>query len=257
MITLNGIIENENKLTDRMKLDLGDNYMLCVDLLSFIQSINSFAPGFEIALNFSIQMYSDLHLALLNTIRRHTIVSNFLIRHTLESLTMFVYTLENKGEEKYIKKRDGEEIIDFDNYIQNKAVKYIETAYPDFSKKIEAFKGITNIFYTHPNIYSTKYNIKKGENGVLALIFDNYYDGYIFQSLLGINEIVCLILELFLLLNEKYKFFITDEKFISIYNEYIIRHKKNKKDIFEKFKDKKEYPIIERMLERLDKKYEK
>jgi hypothetical protein len=255
MLKIKTIIIKENELTDRAKFDLGDNYMLSIDLLSFIQEINSFNQGYDIALNFHIQIISDLHLAILNSIRRHTIVTNILIRHTLESLVLFVYSLENKEENKFISEKNENEIIDFEEKQLIKANKFIEENFPAYSHRIEIHKNIINIYFSHSNIYSSSFNKKIFENRISGLIFDYYFDGYIHQNLCEINNVICLILRIYNDLNMKYNFLNLNSEFKNKLTDLLKRHDKNVKDITEKYNTRKKFPPIDRMIEKLEKKY--
>lgn len=260
IIDLNSIIGNENKLTDDAKSNLGDNYMLNIDLLKLMQSIESFSISNEVAYYFVTQIVKDFHLITLNIIRRHELVANYLIRHSLESLVLFCYSLENIKEKDYDIKRVNGEIVYFDkDILNNKAYKHIEKKYPKFSHIIEQYKEVINSCYSHSNIYSSQNNTAIINGRIKLLIFDNYIDEHIRDLFCVFNEIICITLKFFEKLEEDYKSFVFENDFKKNFIELKRRHDKNKNDYFDKTENEEpsDFSFIDGIIERVNKKYDK
>lgn len=256
MIDLNWIIKQENDLTDCAKRDLGDNYMLCIDLLELLQSIESFSVKNKFSPFFEAQTVKGIFLAVLSTIRRHTVEAHIILRHSLESLVLFVYSMEYTDEKDYKIYKDDDEIIDFDINLLQKANKHIENKYPDISREIEGYKNIINSYYSHPNVSSSQYNMAKIDGNLKLLIFDNYFKPYIRESLLSINYTIILILKTFQRLESDYKSFVLKSNFSLLLEDYSNRYYKHFTDI-KLMNEGKLYtsPIIEEIIDKLNKKY--
>lgn len=204
MIDLNWIIEQENKLTDRARFDLGDNYHLSIDLLKLLQCVESFSVKNEMAHVFDAQILKGFHLVILNTFRRHSTEANLVLRFTLESLVLFVYSMEYTKEHDFGIIRNGFQIVDFDEKIKEKAYKHIGNKYPEYSKDIQILKDFINTFYSHSNPISTQYNAGIIDGRLKALLFDTYVDASIREVLLCINSIIVNSLRLFIQLKNDY-----------------------------------------------------
>jgi hypothetical protein len=254
------IITEENGLTDRAKLDLGDMYMLTKDLLESMPFIESFFAGNHISHFFDSQIVKDFYLAILNIIRRHSLVSNLLIRHAIESVVLFVYSMEHNNEEEYVIQKDEKEILNFkENLLTDKAYKHIELKYPKYSEKLEGYKETINVFYSHANIYSSQYNAAMVDGRLKLLIFDNYYDDHIRDTLCVINDIICIVLKLYKTLENDYKSFVLIPGFDEKLEVFFKRHSKIAEDHLEKHKNRNlsESELIDKIFMKLDKKYNK
>lgn len=257
MIDLNWIIEEENNLTYRAKLDLGDNYQLTLDLLKQLQGIKSFSIHNEVAHFFETQIIKDFHLAALNLIRRHSIEANFGIRHALESLSLFVYFMEHKSEKEYVFERDENHIIDFDHKLLGKAFSHIEKRYPLFSKEIEMYRSSINALYSHSNIFSSQYNTAIIDGRIKFLLFDSYYDKFIWEYLCILNEIICLTLEVYKKLFEDYHPFEFEDWFGKELEECFMRQDKLKSDMISELsrENRKGFPVLEEVINKINEKY--
>lgn len=257
MIDLNWIIRQENALTDSAKRELGDNYMLCIDLLELLQSIESFSISNKFCPFFEAQAVKGIFLAVLNTIRRHTVVAHILLRHSMESLVLFVYSMEFTEEKDYKIDKEDDEIIDFDVNLLHKANKHMQNKYPDISREIEGYKNIINSYYSHPNVSSAQYNIAEIDGNLKMLIFDNYFNPYIRETLLSINDVIFIILNTFQRLESDYKYFVLRNNFNKLLGDYSVRHYKHFTDT-QKINEGKLYtsPIIEEIIDKLNKKYQ-
>lgn len=258
MIDLDWIISKENEITDCAKLKLGDNYMLSIDLLKlFCSAIKSFSKSNEVLHYFETQLVKDFHLAVLNIIRRHSIVANTVIRHAIESLILFAYSMEHKKEELFVANRDQIGITSYDDNILVKANKFIEKEFPEESKSLQAFKDAINFYYSHSNIYSAQFNTAIIGEEVKLLIFDNYFDDYIKNSLLIFNEIMCITLGLYKKLQEKYENFILIDSFNEEYNQLLKRNNNNVQVSIENNERlKQDFPDADKIIEKLNKKYD-
>lgn len=257
MIDLDWIISTENELTDKAKLKLGDNYMLSIDLLNLLcSSIESFSKNNEVAHCFETQIVKDFHLIVLNIIRRHTTIANILIRHAIESIVLFTYSMVEHTEEKFNVIRDPIGIVSFNNKILNKANSYFKKTFREESKNLEEYKESINHYYSHSNIFSAQFNTAIIEERVKLLIFDNYFDDYIRNSLLICNDIMCITLGLYLKLHDKYRNFILYKSFNEDYDKYLKRHIKNIRDNL-KNEDSlnQDLPDTEKIIQKINKKY--
>lgn len=254
MIDLNWIIEQENKLTDRARFDLGDNYHLSIDLLKLLQCIESFSVKNEMAHVFDAQILKGFHLVILNTIRRHSTEANLILRFTLESLVLFVYSMEHLKEDDFGIIRNGFQIIDFDEKVKEKAYKHIASKYPDYSKDIQILKDIINTFYSHSNPISTQYNADIRDGSLKASLFDSYVDDSIREVLLCINSIIINTLRLFIQLKSDYPYiFHFKEDFEKQFNEIEERQEKLFKDTSKKYEGKEFWNDSKLMNKILDK----
>lgn len=259
MVDIGWIIETENELTDKAKFKLGDNYMLAIDLLNlFCISIKSFSKENEVAHSFETQIVKDFHLAVLNAVRRHTLVSNFSLRHAIESLVLFTYSFVNDKEEHFKVQKGEIGIVSFDDKILLDANKYFALKYPDISWSLEGYKDYINKFYSHSNIFSAQYNTAIIDEGVKLLIFDNYFDDYIRDSLLICNDIMCYTLIIYRNLQEEFETFNFEDSFLSTLEELLKRHDKLSFDHFEKNKDNLDaFEDPYNIINKLNKKYNK
>lgn len=257
MIDLEWIIKTENELTDRAKFDLGDNYFLTLDLLKLLQSIKSFSPQNEVSYYFDAQIVKDMHLVVLNTIRRHNIEANIILRHALESISLFIYSMEYKNETVYQIARENNQIVSFNNNLLKKANKFFEQKYPEFSKIIEGYKEVINLYFSHANIFSSQFNTADIEGRIKLLVFDNYYDNLIRETLGVVNEIICIILQLYQILVKEYKSFILEKDFDRTLEDYLKRQDKLKKDMYEKMdnEERVNFPHVNKIVDKLNKKY--
>lgn len=257
MIDLNWIIEQENELTDKAKSNLGDNYHLMLDLLKLVQGIKSFSVNNDVCHYFETQILKDFHLAALNIIRRHSIEAQSSIRHALESAVLFAYSMEHPNKNEYVIAEDEEQIFDIDDKILRKAQNHIEQKYPDISIHIEKYKRGINILYSHSNILSAQYNTAIIDGRIKALIFDSYFDEHSRELLCVLNDTIVLVLDLYKQLFDDYKSFMFEDWFEKSFSECSARHDKLKHDIKSQagFKDRKNFPAIEKEMDRLKEKY--
>lgn len=236
MIDLEWIIEQENKLTDRAKYDLGDNYYLSLDLLKSLQCIKSFSIRNEMAHVFDAQILKGFHLVILNIIRRHGVEAHLILRYTLESIVLFVYSMEYMKEFDFKIVRNEFQIIDFDESIKNNTYKHFEKKYPEFSKEIKTIKDFINAFYSHSNPIASQFNTDIIDGRLKAFVFDTYTDCSIREVLLTINSIMVTTLKIYKQLKSDYdKMFFFDEDIVNQLDEVFNRHEKNMKDFDEKY----------------------
>ncbi len=258
MIDLNWIIEQENKLTDKAKFELGDNYYLSLDLLKLLQSINSFSVNHEVCYYFETQIFKDFHLIILNCIRRHTLVTHLLLRHALENFVLFAYSLVHPKEKEYKIIREENDIVDFDsNLLADKAYVFFKSEYPEKSKIVEGYKQIINAYYSHGNIFSTRYNVSIIDGRIKTQVFDNYIHDYTRDILGMINEIICLILKSYGEWETKYKAFVLNADFQTKLQDCLLRQDKLKDDLIVRISEKKivNYPLVSKILDKLNEKY--
>ena len=258
MSFLDGIIKAENGLTDRAKLDLGDNYMLSRDLLESMPFILSFSNDNDVSHIFDSQIIKDFYLAVLNIVRRHSLITNLILRHAIESIVLFAYSMEHKKEDEYVIKRNETDILDFkEKLLTEKAYKHMELKYPEYSKNLEGYKDTINVHYSHANIFSAQYNSAIIDGNLKLLIFDDYFDEHIRDTLCIINDIICITLRLYKILVYEYKSFVLIPDFDKKFEEYLIRHSKNLEDNIEKNKEKNlpKNELIDKIFMRLEKKY--
>ncbi|GEM_PF-2200490 len=258
-VDLSWIIEKENELTSNAKQNLGDNYFLVVDLLEMLQGIKSFSRDNEVAHYFEAQIMKGFYLAVLNTIRRHAIEANLIVRHTLESIVLFVYSMEHKSESDYKIQRDSDQIVEFDDALLEKANRFFEASLPYNSKWVEGYKHVLNAYYSHANVFTAQFNITEVEGRIKLLMFDNYWDNYIWQALGIFNELICLTLDLYKVLQRKYESFFFHDWFESKFEECSMRQAKLKQDLVSKLKEENRvnFPIVEEIIEKLNEKYDK
>lgn len=255
MIDLKWIIEEENRLTDEARLKLGDNYMLTIDLLELMnKSIKSFSKENEVAHYFDSQFFKDIFLAVLNIIRRHSLITYFLIRHSIECIALFAYSMEKTKKSDFVKLEDDYGFADIKEGMKEKAFKFIEDKFPEISFRLEGIKEVINTFYSHANIFSAQYNTALIDDRLKLLVFDNYFDEYIRSILLCINDVIIHALRLYIKLSGKYDSVILFEDFEVKLIELEERHNKNLRDLFAKEKIA-EFPEIEKISEKLRKKY--
>lgn len=257
MIDLDWIIEEENKLTDKASSDLGDNYYLTVNLLKLLQSIKGYSVENEIAHVFNTQILKGFHLTALNIIRRHSVEAHLILRYTLESIVLFVYSMENTKETAYGIIRNENQIIDFDQNVQEKAYKHIENKYQEFSKDIQSIKDFINSFYSHGNPLASQYNSAIIDGKFTALIFDSYFDDAIREELLYLNKIMCITLTLYKTLKKDYQdMFYLEDKFDKELEEIINRQEKHFNDFKEKYSGKgfwKDSKLMDKVLNKIEK----
>lgn len=259
MIDLDWIIEQENELTNRARFDLGDSYHLSIDLLKLLQSIKSFDKDNEVSHIFNTQIILDFHLIVLNTIRRHTLLSNLLLRHALETTVLFAYSMVYKKESDYGVIKNEEGIIkDFDeNVLNEKAFKYFEMRYSSYSKNIESYKHLINSMYSHGNAFSGNHNVAIIDGRLKALMFDNYFDDTIREILLNLNDIMIMIINLFIELKDEFNGYDFEDDFRVKFEEVEKRHVKLIEQFAIKFDESKTPAerIVLNIIEKMNKKY--
>jgi len=256
-VDIKKIISQENYLTDRANFDLGDVYFLCIDLLNNIQCIYSISCENEVSTFFDAQILKNFHLAVLNTIRRHTNIALLSMRQVLESISLFVFSMEKQKFSDYNIIKSANQIIEYDENIILDSYKYIESKYPEISIYLEVYKDTINYYYSHANILSSQYNSTVINNRIKVLIFDDYIDDYIRGVLLTLNELMILTLKIYKKLEKDYKIYSLDIGFEEELSKLIERHQKIKTDILNlnKSEKKDEYRIVDNIIKKKKEKY--
>jgi hypothetical protein len=255
MVDLKWIIEKENELLDKARFNLGDNYYFSLDLLPMFQELKTMSISNEVAFFFESEIMTNLYLAFLNTIRRHTITASFNIRLALESLVLFAYSMDFSKKSHYGIVEENEFIISFDDKILTKAYDHIEKNYPSQSKEIESYKSIINTFYSHANISSAQNNALIKDGAIKATFFDNYTDEYIREYLSFINNLMCSIFDFYLVLQKKYASFYFNDGFEEKLTQHKKRNEKLLADQLSKYDENRKDPMVDKIIEKINKKY--
>jgi len=135
-----------------------------------------------IFLSFHSQVCADLQLAVLSTLRHHDIQACLMLRHALESIALAAYaTIFKPGAD------EAGILSEFGS--TGKAYKWIETEFPEYSKKIKRLKEIINENYSHANITTAAPRISEREGKLNLHFFDTNSEALIASRLYAISEI--------------------------------------------------------------------
>ena len=218
--------EIENDLIRKSKNELGDVIMLCFDLLKIIQNPVSINKENEIFPLFQMQVVNGFFLSVMSCIRRHTVQCHLMLRHTLESLVFSCYSLYNFNIEFYGEKNDFEFIRFNVNKVIKKAYPFIAENYPEQSDYIKRYKNCINLVYSHSCVHGASLNIGCIDNKYNGLFFDSYFDSYIREVLMYINDLMIFSLKFFMKLSKDFKTFLFTSNIQCEVDEYEKRHNK-------------------------------
>ncbi|MEW9702952.1 hypothetical protein [Paenibacillus sp. SI8] len=216
-----GVSTTEHQMIINSFDEYGDYYRYAtesIDLLNgFIASIRTDAHVFMIFLS---QIQKSSILAVLSTLRRHDVQALMTVRHLLESSVLATYSfIEHDLDEYAYTSKNGYAIEK--KKIKERARKWLNAEFPEYSNKIKQIKGQINDFYAHANLLSAFANYEFSEVDKITLrLFDKKEDLFIKQRLWWIGNICFGIMDLFIKVNQKYPIITLineiDERMISL-----------------------------------------
>ncbi|RJG26721.1 hypothetical protein [Paenibacillus thiaminolyticus] len=164
MFNIYELSDEENRLVHIAGERYGEIFFLAKEVVEyswlFVPSISQRVFVFNA---FLTQINKMISLALLSILRHHTVQSQMSLRTALESTILACYALYKPDESEFI-----QENIDFPGTllekrsVKNKAYKWIEKNYKQYSEKIEYSKKTINNLFAHSNLINAFRNVEYG-----------------------------------------------------------------------------------------------
>lgn len=107
---------------------------------------------------FWTQLNKALWLALLASLRRHTVQVHHMMRFALESGCLACFALHERNMAAYGSINDEIDMLEPDDKVLKKAYDWLEQNYPTHSTTIKIMKDVTNTLYAHANVIPALFN---------------------------------------------------------------------------------------------------
>lgn len=173
----NTLINDENFFTNNAGNDYGEYFYHAKDVIElFFEFINDegFHPNAATFVRFFSQVRNFAVLALLSFVRRHEVQGFMDIRQMNEASVLAVYALNNNNESDFYS-RDENGAAFIKNTTKEKANKFLEENFKDYSDIFKRDKKKINELFSHANIISSVANANPTPEGIEVSFFD--YEG--------------------------------------------------------------------------------
>lgn len=187
----------ENELVKNAENKYGEYYRVAKRCIALAECIKYSSKEGMVFLHFWSQVSINLQLALLSTVRRHTVQTYMLLRQVLESSTFAYYGLYLKSFEKY-GNISNKKTFKIKENVKRPAQQWLNKFYPKQSKEIKRMKLFINQYFAHANLGNTQFNIIELSNRNKSIHFFDHDKNsiHIKRMFLVIIEIANLVLSL-------------------------------------------------------------
>lgn len=198
-IDIIGISESEHDLVVNAASKYGAVFVNTHDLVmfgrSFVVGIKPQAFAFTLFLS---QFQKSIMLSFLSVLRHHEVQFNLMLRQALEATALGSYALHNPNVDDF-GKPNADNCLIVNRNVTRKAYKWLESAYPKFSKRMKYMKDQINENYAHSSILPASDNVQYDLDSAGSLFFDKPDVLISKQHLWWIGDVVLGILNLFAL----------------------------------------------------------
>jgi len=187
----------ENKLVQNAGNKYGEYYRTAKNCIILTECIKYSSEEGMIFVHFWSQISTNLQLALLSTVRRHTVQTYMLLRQVLESSTYAYYGLYLKSFEKF-GNISSKETFKIKENVKNPAHQWLNKFYPKQSNEIKSLKLFINQNFAHANIGNTQFSVIEHSDRKKSMYFFDHDKNsiHIKRMFLLIIEIANLVLSL-------------------------------------------------------------
>jgi hypothetical protein len=189
---MNNLIEDiakiENELVLNAPKEYGDYYINCIKFFELLRTVRTTKSEIQVFDMFWNQVLVSCSLFILSTLRKHTVQSSFMLRQIYEAVSLSAYSLYEKNIENY--GAMGKDGLEPNQKTLNKAYKWLEKNYPEYSDYLQRNKSKISELFIHPNIFSVFLHIKHfpEDNKTRGLCFDKESSSPTEMMLLGFSK---------------------------------------------------------------------